>query len=163
MPWTKRQLIGEAFGEIALAGYEFDITPEEHATALRRLDTMMATWEARGIRVGYAFPSGPAASDPDDDSGLPDAATEAAFMGLAVRLAPSFGKVLSVETRRTAREGFEMLLLDAARPQQQQLPSTLPRGAGNKGWQSLDRPFFPQPSDDPLGISQGGDLAFRPE
>src|SRR5437868_8121035 len=63
MGWTKEQLIDEAFAELRLAGYTFDIAPEEKQTALRRMDTMMATWEGRGIRVGYPLPSSPDGSD----------------------------------------------------------------------------------------------------
>jgi hypothetical protein len=163
MSWTKREIVDEAFSEIALLGYEFDITPEEQQTALRRLDTMMATWEARGIRIGYAFPASPGDSSLDSDSGLPDKAIETVYLSLAVRIAASFGKVLSGDTRANAKDGFAALLWDAARPQEQQLPGTLPRGSGNKAYRNSNAPFFPAPSDNPLGISQGGDLDILPE
>lgn len=156
--WTKRQLVTEAYGELALAGYEFDITPEEQQTALHRLDAMMATWEGQGVRVGYAFPTNPDDSDLDQPSGLPDMAVEAVFLSLAIRLAPGNGKQISPDTRRAARQGFLRLLREAAQPAQQQLPSTLPRGAGNRGWAMGQHPFFPTPSSDPLQLSQGGDL-----
>jgi len=52
---SKRQLIDAAFEELALAGYTFDIDPDEQLSALRRLDSMMATWGGPGIgiRIGY--------------------------------------------------------------------------------------------------------------
>lgn len=162
MGWTKRQLIDEAFGELAL-GSDFDITPEEQQTALRRLDAMMATWETRGVRVGYAFPSSPDASEIGADSGLPDHAVETVALHLAMRLAPGFGKQVTVETRRHAREGFDALLKAAAQPIEQQQPDTMPRGAGNRTWPSNgQRPYFPTPSDSPLGIAQGGALDILP-
>jgi hypothetical protein len=161
--WTKRQLIDQAFEELALAGHEFDITPEEQQNALRRLDTMVATWEARGIRIGYLLPSTPDGSDLDQSSGLPDSAVEAAYMNLAVRLAAGYGKALPPDTRRVAREAYETLLWAAAQPIEQQLPNTLPRGAGNKPWRTVNQPFFGRPDDSPLGISQGGDLTIAPE
>ncbi len=160
MSWSKRQLVDEAFGEIAMQGYEFDISPEEQQTALRRLDSMMATWEAKGIRIGYAFPSGPDDSDLDTDSGLPDGAIEAVYSSLAVRIAPGFGKQVSSDTKTAAKDGYATLLWIAAQPIEQQLPNTLPRGAGNKPWRNTSSPFFPVPSDDPLAITQGGDLEF---
>ena len=163
MGWTKKQLIDEAFGELALQGYEFDISAEEQQTALRRLDTMMATWEAKGIRVGYAFPSSPDDSDIDADSGLPDAAIETTYLNLAIRIAAGFGKQLPSDTRRNAREGYDALLWKAAQPIEQQQPSTMPRGAGNRIWRNSERPYFPAPDDNPLGISQGGDLNIAPE
>lgn len=163
MGWTKRQMINEAYGELALQGYEFDLSPEEVQTALRRMDTMVATWEAKGVRIGYAFPSSPADSDPDADSGIPDSAVEAVYMNLAVRLAASNGKQLQGATSRTARQAYDTLLWAAAQPIQQQLPSTLPRGAGNRIWRSEQSPFFPAPCDSPLAIEQGGDLQILPE
>jgi hypothetical protein len=158
--WTKRQLVGEAFSEIGIAGWEFDVEPEELDTALRRLDTMLATWAAKGVCVGYLFPSGADKSDLDDDSGLPDSACETVYLNLAIRIAPSFGKQVGSDTRRSARAGYDTLLLTAAMPQQQQFPNTLPRGAGNKAWRNINRPFFPTPDDDPVQIGDGGDLDF---
>jgi hypothetical protein len=163
MGWTKRELIDEAFGELALQGYEFDITPDEQQTALRRLDTMLATWEAKGVRVGYAFPSSPDDSDLDTPSGLPDSAVETVYLNLAIRLASGFGKQISSDTRRAAREGYDTLLWAAAQPIEQQLPSTMPRGAGNRIWRNSQRPYFPPPDDDPLGLTPGGDLSILPE
>src|SRR4051812_15238244 len=57
MSWTKRQLAADALGSIGIADYEFDVTPDEQLSVIRRLDAMMATWEARGVRVGYLFPA----------------------------------------------------------------------------------------------------------
>lgn len=157
--WTKRQLIEEAFAELAIAGYVFDLSSEELQTALRRLDTMMATWEAKGIRIGYAMPSGPTTSSLDSASGIPDSAVEAAFMNLAVRLAAGFGKQVSQDTRIKARDAYDTLLWAAAHPVEQQLPNTLPRGAGQKPWRSTHDPFFPPPDSSPLRTTQdGGDL-----
>lgn len=155
--WTKRQIINEAFGELALSGRDFDLSAEELHAALRRLDTMMATWRSRGVRVGYAFPGEADGSNLDDASGLPDAAVETTYLNLAIRLAPGYGKQLSPDTRRTAREGYDALLLIAAQPIQQQLPSTLPRGSGNKPY-GFNRPFFSAPSDAQLQSSDPGAL-----
>lgn len=163
MSWTKRQLISEAFAELGLAGHEFDITPEEQQTALRRLDTMMAAWEVRGVRIGYAFPSSPDDSDPDTDSGLPDYAVEAAYRKLSISLAPSFGKQVSSDTKRAANDAYDVLLWSAAQPIEQQQPSTMPRGAGSRIASAAQQPFFPTPSNSPLAISQGGDLDILPE
>lgn len=163
MGWTKQAIVAEAFGELALAGYEFDLTPEEMQTGLKRLDAMMATWEARGVRIGYAFPSSAETSDLGADSGIPEYANEPAYLNLAIRLAAAFGKQVGPDTRRAANEAFTVLLNDAAQPIEQQLPNTLSRGAGNKPWRNLGRQFFPIPSDSPLVNTQGGDLDVLPE
>ena len=160
MSWTKLQLVTGAFDELSL-GVEFDIDPSEQQTMLRRLDAMMATWEARGVRVGYAFPSEPDASDLNTDSGLPDSAAETAMLNLAIRCAPSYGKAVSPDTRRVAREGFDLLLIATAQPQSQQLAS-MPRGAGNRASQGMRGPFFPAPDRSPLQVI-GGDIHILPD
>lgn len=157
MGWTKRQIIDEAFSELALQGYEFDITPEEQQTALRRLDTMMATWDGLGIRVGYLLPSSPDESNIDADSGLPDYAVETTYLHLAMRIAAGFGKQLSADTKRSASEGYKALMARAAMPRQQQFSGTLPVGAGNRSFPTRG-PFYPPPCDSPFQVDQGGDL-----
>ena len=102
MSWTKRQLVSEAFAELALAGYVFDIAPEEEQAALRRLDTLMATWSGQGVQVGYAIGLTPQSSNIDDDSGLPLVAVEAVAVTSA---AIANCDVLAVDAVRRVR-GF---------------------------------------------------------
>lgn len=161
--WTKRQLVNEAYSELALQGYEFDTSPEEVQTALRRLDTMMATWEGKGIQVGYAFPASPDDSNPDTPSGLPDGAVEAVYLNLAIRLAPGNGKPIGMDTKKSAADGYATLLRAAAMPPQQPLPNTMPRGAGNKPWRTLTSPFYPRPCTDPLPVDCAGDMNIPQE
>lgn len=157
MSWTKGQLANEALGELGLADYVFDLSPEERQKAIRRLDSMMATWEALGIKLGYQTP-GADGSKESDDSGLPDTAIETVFLNLAARLAPSYGKQLSADSRRSARQGFDILLVDAAQPGQQQQLSTMPIGAGARHQRVTYRPFFPPNTHDSLQVTPGGDL-----
>lgn len=162
--WTKRELIDAAFAELALAGYAFDITPEEQQNALRRLDTMLATWDGTGVRLGYALPASPDDSDLDQPSGLPDTAVEAVYMHLAIRLASGIGKVLTSDQRRIAREAFAPLMRAAAQPQRQQLPAGMPLGAGVRRYPSVAAgTFSPPPDRKPMQITQGGDLQILPE
>jgi hypothetical protein len=156
--WTKRQLISEAFAELGLAASDFDIQPEEMQTALRRLDSMMATWDGKGIKLGYALPASQDDSDLDQPSGLPDTANEVVFLNLSKRIAPGFGKSLSIDSRRNASEGYDRLQIASAQPLPPQQPNTMPRGAGNKPWRPLSSPFFPASSNDPMRVTTGGDL-----
>lgn len=154
--WTKAALVEAAFGELALAsGPGFDVTPEETARGQVRLDAMAGTWAAKGVHIGYNFPG-----DINADSGIPDSAAETVFLNLAKRMAPSFGKQLNPATLAAAREGYDTLLWAAATPQQQQLPHTVARGAGNRPWRTANQPFMPHPDRDPLQTTQGGDLDF---
>jgi len=162
--WLKGDLVNEAFSELALAASVFDLTPSEQATALRRMDAMLATWAAKGVRIGYVFPSDPNGSQVTDDSGIPDSAAETVYTNLALRLAPGFGKQVPLDTRLNARQGYDMLLWNAAHPVEQQLPNTMPRGAGNKPWRRTAQPFMPIPDPDPLQYDdQTNDLDILPE
>lgn len=156
--WTKQTIIQEAFGELGLQGYVFNVGPEELLTGLNRLDMMMATWNGKGIRLGYPLPSNSESSALDQDSGLPDSALEAAVLNLAIRLCGNFGKVPPPLTQRSAIDAYNTLLARAAMPMEMQWPGTLPRGAGQKPWR-FQRPFFPTPVD-PLLAGQDGPIEF---
>lgn len=159
MGWTKRQYIEQAFTEIGLAGYIFDITPEELNTALRQLDSMIAKWNGRGIRLSWPMPSSPENDDLDDATNVPDAANEAIYCSLAVRIAPTFGKTVGGQTQFFAKEGYDLLLSRAAEPIPKQLPHTMPAGAGNKPWRNNDSPFI-RPPIDPLLAGPDAPIEF---
>ena len=146
--WTKQQIIEAAFEELALAGYAYDLDPDQLEAALKKLDTMMAAWSSVGISLGYLLPANPDDSSLGDATGIPDTAIEAAYMNLAVKLAAARGKNLAAETKLRAKQGYDRLLGAAARAAARQapMPSTLPRGAGNKPWRG-GMPFFPTPPD----------------
>lgn len=136
MGYTKRQLIEDAFDEMGLPTYVFELSPEQMQTALRRLDTMMAEWDLKGLRLG--FPLGaPGSSDITVDTGLPLGAVPAVVTNLAVRLAPSHGKMLPPDTKSDARAYLQTLMKWAAFPNEYQWTNTLPLGAGNKPWRWL--------------------------
>lgn len=158
MGWTKRQIVGKAFSTCGLQNYEFDIQPEESQDALSSLDSMMAEWDFKGIRLGYALPGSPDDSELDTDSGLPDYAVKTVYLNLAILIAPGLGKTIQPATVISARQGYDQLLIKAAYPQRQQLPNTLPRGAGNRHFGVEGYPFFPTPSNDQLPVTSGGDL-----
>lgn len=132
MSLSKRQFVYAAFEEIGLAGYVFDLSPEQLQSALRRLDAMMAEWNGKGIRVGYPIPSSPESSDLDEPSEVPDSANEAIITNLGIRLAPMFGKTVSVDTKIVAKGAYNTVLARATFPPQMQMPGSMPAGAGHK-------------------------------
>lgn len=134
--WTKQQLIEAAFEELALAGFVFDLDPDQLEAALRKLDTMMAAWSGTGVSIGYLLPASPDASNIDDDAGIPDTAVEAVYMNLAVKLAAGRGKTLAAETRTAAQRGYTALLGAAVTPAAGQTSGLPLAGAGNKPWRS---------------------------
>ena len=154
--WTKGKLVEHAFKKIGFDD-DFNITTANRQDALDILDAMMALWSSRGIYVGYALPSSENGSSVGDDSGLPDTAFEAVYMNLAMRVADEFGKAVPPTMAMQAKQAFDALLSRAVFPAEQQLPDTLPRGAGNKTWLGggYPRPFFTKPVD-PLTAEEGG-------
>lgn len=158
MGWTKQDLVEAAYGELALHSFVVTLNPDVLEHGLRRLDAMMAMWNGKGIRLGYPLPSTHDASTLDDDSSLPDAAFEPVFMNLAKRLASGHGKQVAPQTLIAAKEGYDMLMARAAMPSEVQYPGALPRGAGNKPWNS-GRPFMPPPVD-PLLAGGDGPIEF---
>lgn len=158
MSWTKRQLITQAFEEIGLSG-DYTIAAEQYQTALRKLDALMGTWNARGLRLGYPLVSDPATSDIDADSGLPDSALEAAYLNLAIRLAPLIGRTISRETKVSARQAYQCLITRSTFPNQMQI-ANLPSGAGHKSFGDSSYRFLRPPSD-PLEAGPDAELDFE--
>jgi hypothetical protein len=159
MSWTKRQFVVQAFEEIGYASYVYDLEPEQLQAALRRLDAMVATWNAKGIRLGYPLPSSPENSDLDTETNVPDSANEAIYTNLAIKIAPTVGKMVSQDTKATAKSAYDTLVMRAAMPPEMQLPGTLPSGAGNKPWR-YDDEYITDPSD-PLLAGGDGELEFN--
>lgn len=146
MSYTKRQFVTDALEEIAVADYDFDLQPEQLQSALRKLDTMMATWNAKGLRLSYPIPSSPENSNLDDETNVPDSANEAIITNLAIRLAPSYGKQVSIDTKQAAYAAYNALLSQSAQPREMQITG-LPKGAGSKYWRNSADPFLDEPED----------------
>lgn len=159
MSWTKREFVNQAFSEIGFASYNYDLDPEQLQDALRNMDSMVATWNTKGIKIGYPLPSSPSSSSLDTETNVPDAANEAIYLNLAIRLAPSLGKMVSPELKQTAKGGMDALYSIAAIPNEMQI-TDLPSGAGNKSWRNDSSRFLAKANTNPLQIGEGDNLEF---
>ena len=110
MGYTKKQIIEQAFEEMGLASYIFDLTADQLESALRRLDLMVASWYLKNIRIGYPLPVSPENSNIDQEVDTPMQANEALVLNLAVRLAPAYGKAVSPDTKANAKLTYDQLL-----------------------------------------------------
>lgn len=148
MSWTKKRVIEGALEEIGLASYVFDAQAEELEGHLMKLDTMMAQWNIDGIRIGYPL-SSETQTSLSQDSSIPDWALDPVVTNLAKRIAPSYGKQVSRETKTSAKAGYDTLLARslALYPQERQFPGSLPVGAGNRKYRYRNENFMPKPSD----------------
>ena len=141
MGLSKRQIITAAFSELGLASYAFDLQPEDLQDALQKLDAMMATWGGRGIRIGYS--GGDGSGEISNPTEVPAWADEAMSLGLALRLAPGYGKTPSLETKIAAQQAFMTVLNKVSQPRVRSL-------VGYAGVRS-------QLSAQPEGIQTGND------
>jgi hypothetical protein len=156
--WTKGDLVAKAFEENSLAGFNFDIDPDEKQATCVTLDAMMAEWDGRGIRIGYPLADGPDGSNLSDATYLPAYAVAPVYMNLAKRMAASNGKALSNPQLEIANSGLKLLLSKAAMPGPTVYPNSLPRGAGNRRSWANNRAYFPTPDTSPLQNSSNGNL-----
>jgi hypothetical protein len=157
MAKTKSEVVRTALAHLGIADYDFDIIPEELATGVDFLNLMMSFWSSKNLKVPYNFEG-----ETEDDSGIPEMALEAVTTNLALRLAPTYGKQVSMDVRTLAKQGLNALYGDSAKPLNMQLPN-MPRGAGYKTiWQSRFVPRenrFPWVIDDQTDYS-GGESDF---
>lgn len=157
MSTTKREIIEGAFSDIGLAAFTFDISTEETTDALRKLDRMVAQWDSRGLRIGYALPTSPGNSSPAEIAGVPDIYASALVQNLAMLLAPSYGKTITQDMRINAKQSYSDLVARVAGRDivEMRYPDTLPIGTGNKPFRGdSTQQFFTLP--DQLNTGEDG-------
>jgi len=131
---TKAQLIDMVFEELGRAGYDFDRTPNEEVSVLRKADALMAQWQAQGCSLDYNFPATFGQGLPSDAMGIPDSAMDTVAMWVAFRAAPGMGKTITAETRKAMAEGKAFLFAQTASIPEMKLPKTTATGIGWKPW-----------------------------
>jgi hypothetical protein len=132
MPWTKRDIVKQAFSEMGKGDYDFDLQPEECQSALRQLDAMVAGWGRMNIRI--AFAGGIGFGDIDAETNVPEYAVEALYLNLAMRLCPSYGKTPSPVTAVAAKIARDALLSRAT------VPRKLSGYGGSGRWRQTNLP-----------------------
>ena len=107
MGFTKKKFIDEAYGEVGLASYEYDIQPEEYQSAATKLDAMMAEWsDVHGIKVGWPIDLSGGAVDLNVNTNAPSWMINAIISNLALKVGSAIGKTPSQETKKNAKLGF---------------------------------------------------------
>lgn len=140
----KRDIIQLAFEECGQAGYEFELTPEEYDSALRRMNSMLAMWRRQyGVDLGYNFPDYGHGSA-DDESGIPDDAVDCVSKKLAQSIAPTIGKAMSSEARMTLATSWAALRSTYQAIPMREMGRQVMRGQGNRYWNG-PLPYFVAP------------------
>lgn len=156
MSWTKRQLVLQAFRKAGLSAFVFNLTPDQLQSAARDMDAMVLDWQTKNILLSYPVSVNPDNVDLDAETNVPPHAALAVYYGLAVLIAPDFGKTPALETKTAANNAFNSLLIDAARPKEIPHDGTMPSGAGNKQAST----FIPASDTRPLTVGDNGQLIF---
>lgn len=135
---TMREVVQDAMEDIGVKAAEISLTPDELQSGIRRLNDMLAQWDQLGIIVGYN-----PVTNGDDVLELDPAAIAAAKAKLAIKLAPSYSKVITPGLVENARESMDMLEIMNSHIGEIAYPDSLPLGSGNScGGTYVDQVFF---------------------
>ena len=98
---NKLDILNLAFDEIGLSDYIYNLEPDQLATANKKIDAMVSAWS---IAHQFPYPIGTEYNDPTD---IQMNIVEIVYLNAAVRLAPSFGKQASTDTKNAAKRSLE--------------------------------------------------------
>ena len=101
---TASQLITDALVSLNVIREGQTASAEQQAQAIRRMNQMMALWEADGRALGY-IPIGTVT----DTLTVPDGALMGIWTSLAILLAPLFGAAVSAELAEMNRQGMAVV------------------------------------------------------
>ena len=152
--WTKGEIVGDAFAEIGLVNYIFDLDDEQLILALRKLENMMSMLRENGIDLGFPMSLSPSEPALSQESGIPNYAYSAVIKKLAIELAPTVGKMISPDLRRSADDAYTILTITANKPRPMQLPASTPAGAGNNQVGYVRDRIFLIPPEDTIQIGE---------
>lgn len=123
---TKLTICQRALGKIGLNSYVFTPTPAQLQDAVEQLDQIATEWDGIGIRKGYRL-----GGDVNEESGLPDTATNGYACALALALAPNYGKTVSPQLQASATSSKNALMVTNNTIPQVRMPGRMPIGVGN--------------------------------
>lgn len=124
----KVELINAAFSRCRISGLTAIPEPSDLALALRRLENMVAAWEANNICTGYNFEDEP---DLNSVHNVERKHWDAFETSLAMRILADFGKSPHPTLVKDARGAHAILLSSTSVTDQVPYPSRHPVGSGN--------------------------------
>lgn len=136
---TIREVVEDAFEEIGVKTAEVPLTDDELQSGIRRCNDMLTEWDDIGIIFGYT-----PVLNGDDTIIVERNAIGAVKYNLAIRLAPSFQKVVGNALVALASGTMEILMASNSDLSNVAYPDSLPLGSGNQcASNDTDRRFFP--------------------
>lgn len=143
---TMRVLVEDAFEEIGVKTAEVPLTNDELQSGIRRCNDMLLEWDDIGIIVGYSE-----VLNGDDTVNVERNAVAAVKYNLAIRLAPSYQKLVGAALAALASGTIEVLMASSTDLSNIAYPDTLPLGSGNQcANNDTNQRFFPNNKTDNL-------------
>lgn len=141
---TMRVIVQDAFEEIGVKTAEVPLTDDELQSGIRRCNDMLLEWDDIGIIVGYTE-----VLNGDDIVNVERNAIAAVKYNLAIRLAPSYQKLVGAALAALASGTIEVLMASSTDLSNIAYPDTLPLGSGNQcANNDTNRRFFPNNKTD---------------
>ncbi len=122
---TANDVIVRAFTMAGIRASETPLTADELADGLDLLNDLASEWGTSSVIPGFA-----PVENVGDDLRIPRQAYGAVKAELAVRIAPEFGKPVTIGMIRNQEESMSAMLR-ATMDLEVRLPDTLPIGSGN--------------------------------
>jgi hypothetical protein len=138
MAETAGSVIKSALQEILVQASEAPLEPDETIDALLYMNRFMAEQAANGIALGFTE-----VDDTSDEITIPGGAINGLVFNLAMKLAPQFGKVVSITLATNAKDALATMRNIAVTIGRSQFPNTLPRGSGNEDDGVRQDQFYP--------------------
>lgn len=151
---TKGDIVDQAFIQLRISGLTSNASPEDSKMAAVVLESMMLAWTNKGLNLGWIKDADITDPDLQEDSGLSDSSYEAAYVNLAVKLAPAFGKP-PTQLDSFARELYAGLFSTELPVQQNN--EYMPLGSGNRC--GAFTPAY-QESSEPIDIENDGNITI---
>jgi len=124
---TIRAIVQDAFEEIGVKTAEVALTDDELQSGIRRCNDMLLEWDDIGIITGYTE-----VLNGDDTVNVARSAIAAVKYNLAVRLAPSYQKLVTPALGALSSTTRDTLMASSASIGEVAYPDSLPLGSGNE-------------------------------
>lgn len=137
---TIKEIIDLAFNAMGSSDAMFGHTENEYRDALVSLNSMMSEWPFD--QLGYIVEDATGVRT-EEESGINRGNMTAVSYALAERMAPTFGKVLAPEARKTKNRTYSRLCAAVGTIPDAQFSDNTPRGSGHRYY---GRTYFPKAS-----------------
>jgi hypothetical protein len=127
---TAGTVVNDALSEVMSETMEHPREADDLWLGIRHLNRMMASWEARGLKLNFTK-----IENPDDELTVPAGAIKAIIENLAISLCSSFGVGVSPSLAASAGESMKAVYAICADIKPAQIPKDLPLGIAVEGHQ----------------------------